>query len=50
MYVVAHFRVSGADIVSFIIRDYLVPYRKVIAPYTARFNVTNLRILPERHV
>ena len=50
MCVVAHFGVTGVYIVSFIIGDYLVPYKKVIVPYTARFNVANLRILLERHV
>ena len=46
----AHFGDSDADIASVIIRDYLVPYRKGFVPFTARFNVTNLSILPERHV
>jgi len=46
----AHFGVSGADIAIVTIRDLLVSYRKRIAPYTASFNDTNLRILLRRHV
>ena len=50
MCVVAHFGVSGVDIAIVIIRNYLVPYRKWFAPYTASFKVTNLSILHARHV